>query len=74
MNLPECDDPVFVPARSGTNPLPGTIVQTNRDRSYEVQPLYGVFRRNRRHLRSRPEESSPAPVTVDRPEPSVVPV
>ena len=74
MNLPEfeCDDPVFVATRPGTNPLPGTIVQTNRDRSYEVQTPSGVVRRNRCHLHSRPEESSPAPVTVDRSGPSVV--
>ena len=74
MNLPEfeCDDPVFVATRPGANPLPGTIVQTNRDRSYEVQIPSGVIRRNRCHLHSRPEESSPAPVTVDRSGPSVV--
>ena len=75
MNLPEfeCNNPVFVATRPGTNPSPGTIVQTNRDRSYDVQTPSGVVRRNRCHLHSRPEESPPTPETVDRSEPSVVP-
>jgi len=40
MSLPEfkCDDSVFIATRPGTNPLPGAIVQTNKDRQYVVQP------------------------------------
>ena len=68
MNLPEfeCDDPVLVTTRPGTILSPGTIVQTNRDWSYDVQTPSGVVRRNRCHLHSRPEESTSTPVTVDR--------
>jgi len=44
MNLPEfeCDDPVLVATRPGTILSPGTIVQSNRDRSYGVQTPSGV--------------------------------
>ena len=73
INLPEFenDDPVFVVTTPGTNPSPGTIVQSTRDGSYEVQTPSGVVRRNRCHLHSRPEESPTTPMTVDRSEPCV---
>ena len=71
-NLPEfeSDDTVFIATRPGTNPSPGTIVQSTRDWSYAPS---GVVRRNRCHLHSRPEEFPMAPMTVDRSESSVVP-
>ena len=66
------DDPVFVVTRAGTNPLPGTIVHSTTDWSYEVQTPSGVVRRNKYHLHFRPEESPTAPMTVNRSEPRVV--
>jgi len=60
MNLPEfeCDDPVFAATRLGTNPLSGTIVQTNRNWSNEVKTPSGVVRINRCQTRRISSNSS----------------
>ena len=39
--------PVFVATGRDSTSTPGRIVQTSRDRSYEVQTPSGIVRRNR---------------------------
>ena len=53
----EEDEPVFVATDRNPVPVPGTIVHTIRDRSYEIQTPSGVVRRNRSYIHSHPEEA-----------------
>ena len=57
------DEPVFVTKERGSASTPGRIVQTTRDRSYEVRTPSGVVRRNRSYIHSRPEESGTSEVS-----------
>ena len=57
------DEPVFVTTARGSASTPGRILQTPRDRSYEVQTSSGVVRRNRSYIHSRPEESGTSEVS-----------
>ena len=38
------DQPVFITTREGTDPVPGTVVQETRNRSYQVQTPSGIIR------------------------------
>ena len=54
----EEDEPVFVATNRDSVAVPGKIVHTTRDRSYEVQTPSGVVRRNRSYIHSHIEEAT----------------
>ena len=57
--LPVLDDevPVYISGRRSTSAIPGNVVQSAGERSYQVQTPNGLSRRNRSHLHERPVDN-----------------
>ena len=57
--MPDNQVPVYISSGRSTSAIPGSVVQSEGEWSYEVQTLTGIFRRNRSHLHDRPADKTP---------------
>ena len=58
--LPVLDDqmPVYISSERNTSTVPGNVIQSAGERTYQVQTPFGTSRRNRCHLHSRPANTN----------------
>ena len=57
--LPVLDNqvPVYISSGRNTSAIPGNIIQSAGERTYQVQTPTGISRRNRCHLHNRPDDT-----------------